>query len=590
MVQTADVIPIANLPRGKDCYTYRLACPQTAAAGQLVKIPFRRRLLWAVVWATSSKPSAESLKDITHSGPQILTNEQLLLVDRIWAVYGGSRSHILHALVTVGRCLNLEPSHKRKKQSLPPATLHIQSLTLQQSFLRTLPLPKRAQALIVAPTAEQAVASASLIRPRRPVWTLTPQTTISQVKTVIQELQQNPVAIIVGTRRSLLLPYKNLKTIILIDEHHPAHVQWDLEPRIDNRIVARWLAEIWGARLHYCSPMPTLGTWAATPTVQYAFGTPPARQQADRLQFWAEPVTNQQQWCQWITAAIAANGSILIIASPFQTQHALCRSCATIARCCLCSRAVEVRGSRWHCLWCNTAIDQTDCPQCRGVSFRVLPSAPELIRTIIGQYLPELEATQYSIVQPPSLAHWAEQRRLSPSQAREAILVWDLAGSIPAGYTQTERGKQITAILYESMTTHPNAVIAVCNTPLEWQRAHSIDEMRGWYQSELLQRQQFRYPPHYPIILLDRHATNRNNSSDMDSTLQTLRSVAHRANAQLLGPYTSRTRRKGFTNRVVLILRSQIEQPFEQFSSSIIPSIPTGWSITVNPEYIPQLI
>jgi primosomal protein N' (replication factor Y) (superfamily II helicase) len=81
------------------------------------------------------------------------------------------------------------------------------------------------------------------------------------------ELWQNTLAgkpVILGVRSSLFLPFKNLKYIIVDEEHDSSFKQQDPNPRYNARDAAIYLASLYGAKV-------LLGT--ATPSVETYFNT-----------------------------------------------------------------------------------------------------------------------------------------------------------------------------------------------------------------------------------------------------------------------------------------------------------------------------
>ena len=63
--------------------------------------------------------------------------------------------------------------------------------------------------------------------------------------------------LVIGTRSALLLPYKSLGLIVLLNEHDPSYKQ-DITPRFLGRDLAAVLARIHSARLLLCSATPSL--------------------------------------------------------------------------------------------------------------------------------------------------------------------------------------------------------------------------------------------------------------------------------------------------------------------------------------------
>ena len=99
---------------------------------------------------------------------------------------------------------------------------------------------------------------------------------------VSDKLRSGEAYLVLGTRSALLLPFKSLGLIVLLNEHDPSYKQ-DVTPRFLGRDLAAVLARIHSSRLLLCSATPSLESIANVLSGKYLIfrdstpsGCPPA--------------------------------------------------------------------------------------------------------------------------------------------------------------------------------------------------------------------------------------------------------------------------------------------------------------------------
>ena len=99
---------------------------------------------------------------------------------------------------------------------------------------------------------------------------------------ISDRLRSSEPYLVIGTRSALLLPFKSLGLIVLLNEHDPSYKQ-DLTPRFNGRDLAAVLAQIHSSRLLLCSATPSLESLANVLSGKYLmfrdstpFDCPPA--------------------------------------------------------------------------------------------------------------------------------------------------------------------------------------------------------------------------------------------------------------------------------------------------------------------------
>lgn len=94
------------------------------------------------------------------------------------------------------------------------------------------------------------------------------------------ELWQQTIAgkpVVLGARSSLFLPFKNLKYIIVDEEHDPSFKQHDPNPRYNARDAAIYLANLYGAKVLLGTATPSVETYTNAKTDKYGLVEMPQR-------------------------------------------------------------------------------------------------------------------------------------------------------------------------------------------------------------------------------------------------------------------------------------------------------------------------
>ncbi|MFM8371123.1 MAG: primosomal protein N' [Bacteroidota bacterium] len=83
----------------------------------------------------------------------------------------------------------------------------------------------------------------------------------SQERVEVWKAAQEGKAVILAVRSGLFLPFKNLKLIVVDEEHDPSFKQYDPAPRYHARDAAVYLAGLYGAKTLLGTATPSVETW-----------------------------------------------------------------------------------------------------------------------------------------------------------------------------------------------------------------------------------------------------------------------------------------------------------------------------------------
>jgi len=619
------VVPLIRLPRGKDCYTYSTLPEQTLLrGGEYVRIPFRSRTITGIVWDVTTHENIDSrkLRPVISIGKRVMTNGQRELIDRCCRTLGGSRASLVKFWVELQRDASTTLTEMRSSQT-PTTVLRAlpTSIVISQIQKDAEHAQPRSQFLLLVPTVEVGVLlfqKLQYLTKSASILLISSATPKPALRTMLKAMEARAVpTIIIATRMGLFLPWVQLQSIWVIDEHHGAHRQWDSEPRIDNRDAAQWLAQYWGAPLNLTSPCPSLRSFANTPTLSNAWPTESAS--LHELVSWEARVRSSDEglpWQGWIREQLEGGFSVVVFPtqSPEAKQTQWCVQCQRLLRCPACSRSLTLHPLEpklWYCAWCRTSPSVLTCPQCGGARFRPSGSSVKRIQRLLSDTFSEYttqiitEDTVLSIdsTQPPSISiieckhllATIDRLRCSNSlKSLPPVLIWSFETIIPPRYDQQERQLQLLYQLADLLVSGRTRKIALKDTPKELTfngslQLHDTLEEQGILM--LKERALFGYPPVNHLILLDKHARSGHNASDAGAMLAVIRSTLN-IPFDVLSNAPALSRRKKFSERRVVVLRlspmSNIQ--FESALQRLIVALPQEWSMSVDPEILPAAL
>lgn len=271
----AEVIPIKRLPRRFTHfdYTVPVQLEQLIIPGQLVSIPLKSSEIFGLVLSIKNKentctPTLKSITEIINNTP-ILSKYQLNQLLTLSYLYGVSNGTIAKMI--------LLPLQKRK----------IKSINLEAITQKNKPIIGRQSFKIYNNEKEHILALKKEIDkfPDNQIAIMVPE--INQIDEIICSLQEykddiivwhsslsikeqfkhwiqirnGEKKIIIGTRGAILLPYFNLKQIIIDYEHKNNHKHWDQSPRFHVKDIAELLRTKQNVNIVLMSYSPSVETY-----------------------------------------------------------------------------------------------------------------------------------------------------------------------------------------------------------------------------------------------------------------------------------------------------------------------------------------
>ncbi len=637
------IIPAKRVPLSLPFLDYIVPEPyrDTIQIGQLVKIPFRNKEEFGVVFNLESSAANKNLKlkpitEIVFKKP-ILSKAQLNFLADISEFYHVSLGFLLKN--------NLIPLQKRKLQKLQsenssPDT----SLTLFTKQTRHKPelfvynnaeektnviLEKLkhadSQILFLVPELKS-VEKIKAILPNnilKKTTVITSELNEKELFTRWLEIWRGEKNIIIGTRAALFLPWFNLQHIILDDEGNSNYKSWDMAPRLHTRDAALFLSTSHGAELTLLSHTPTVETLFFAQKKVYAGGhidVKPIRKEIQIVDMRAQRrLKNFSLMSHDLLEAfqkIKTGDIFLFINRRGTLSYVGCQDCGNVLKCpnCHFSLTYHQDTGRLSCHFCQYSEHMSlECKKCQGTNINMFGAGTQLAEELIKKIVPKNDTRPIIRIDSDETDLKKLDTEADPG-TRSAGAAQYGAGKIIIGtqlaWTRLDWSKiKLLAFLdADSSLFIPEYKIsenlwqqlrdAQFNLPadsqLVVQTSHpehlvftSLFDPQAFYAQQFEERQVLGYPPFKFLVKI----TNGNSKEQIlkAETAKVMAQLAHltknSADITIMGPWeTSPYRHNGQYSQ--LLLAKIKYNNYKKNTKLLLSHIPDNWKIDPNPNSI----
>ncbi len=387
-----------------------------------------------------------------------------------------------------------------------------------------------------------------------------------------KQLGRNPYPVILGARSAVFLPFKQLGLVIVDEEHENSYKQFDPAPRYHARSAALMLASYAGAKVLLGSATPSVDSYRLAKAGRYGLAELKERySQVQMPRITAVDVKElrrkrlmQGNFSPLLLAAVRESlgaGEQVIL---FQNRRGFspmleCKTCGWVPRCknCDVSLTFHKRTNRLVCHYCGyTEPVPTQCPACEEQAIQARGLGTERVEDEIAQLFPEACIARMDV----DTAHTRSQyeKLLAAFQERKidiligtqmiskgldfehvrivGILDADTMLNFP-DYRAHERafqlmaqvsgragrrGRQGQVILQTRSMDHPIIAQVIRG------------DYEGMYQTQMQERELFRYPPFYRLIYI--YVKHRNAGTCQAAALQVAALLRHYLRERVAGP------------------------------------------------------
>ena len=355
-----------------------------------------------------------------------------------------------------------------------------------------------------------------------------------------QKIKSGEAKIIIGTRQAILAPFENLGMIIVDEEQDISYKQWDMNPRYSARDVAYKLSEIHSTNLVLCSSAPSLETYHRVQSSKFKVQNDNSKFKAEtnleiidlRKEGWDKSgkkkrdVLISKKLESEIGFTLKYGKQVFLFAGRRGiSSFSVCTKCKEVLRCPRCERAlIYDKEGIYRCLHCSYKTDIfPKCPKCNSAEFQNIGSGNQSIEREIKKIF---LGAKIKLVDFESLKSKKDQRELFEdiNNKKYDIIIgtqivlkaWQLPHLGLIGIINTdnllnftdfnsdERSFQVLSEALEKIKNNQYAklIIQTYNDQHPVIKALQESDLEKYYQEELAQRKNLKYPPFYRIIKL----------------------------------------------------------------------------------------
>lgn len=440
MLQYVKVVPVANIPLGKNQFFTYKSEEEGIQIGQEVAIPFRERRLRGIVWSfEEKKPPFRTKKIIALPGeePILDLNHRKLA---LWI------SDYYHCSLGLAVKLMLPPTLKRGKRIVPiqrrkNKESKIRLTASQNKIFKTISCSKERffllhgvtgsgkteiylrlcrdtlkqgkQAIVLVPEislTEQAIDRFNARFPGK-IALLHSRLSKSERFEAWERARTGKAKIIIGPRSAIFAPVENPGLIILDEEHDSSFKQYDQAPRYHAREVALQLAKIAKIKLILGSATPSLESYFAAQKGNFELLELPQRIGKEEMPY-VEIVDMRMEFKKGHGSILSEKlkeklnkiivqekQAIIFVNRRGAASFIFCRDCGYVLECPRCNVSLTYHlGAQAHllCHYCNYTLSPPPfCPRCQGPYIKYSGLGTERVEREIQEWLPRARIARF---------------------------------------------------------------------------------------------------------------------------------------------------------------------------------------------------
>lgn len=435
------VCPIGVVGGKNDLLTY--SCSENLAIGQLVQIPYGKKMKNGVVWGFVEKPTFKT-KPIEEVLDEIIPQYLITLARWIHTYYATRLPMVLQTILPSGagrarkkefdlethvqrntKVHALTTSQKKAVKSIEGSagTTHLlHGVTGSGKTQVYLELAKKVvkrnkSVVVLVPEISLTSQLASdFATTTKNLLVLHSQQTEAQRHSQWKLLQNSTKPwIIIGPRSSLFAPLKSIGLVIIDECHEPSYVQ-DSQPKYNALRVARKLADIHKAKLVLGSATPSIADYylakkTNTPIVELPKPIQTYDREVlvidskDRDQFQSHPLFSKMLIDEMMHAREQGSQILLFHNRRGTARLALCSSCGWLAECSNCHVPLRLHHDT-HILKCHICGVQKplppSCPECKQPDIEFKGFGSKRIEKEVAKLLPDARIARFDSDTPQS--------------------------------------------------------------------------------------------------------------------------------------------------------------------------------------------
>ena len=431
---------------------------------------------------------------------------------------------------------------------------------------------------------------------------------------VWQKLYKDEIKILAGARSAVFAPLKNIGLIIIDEEHESAYKQTNPAPRYDARVVARKLAEFHHCSLLLGSATPDISSYYKAVNSNNLFElkkrfndakVPPVKvinmQEHGRAAY-RSIISKPLQTA--ITQTVEAHQQVILLINRrgFST-YTQCQACGHVIECPNCAIPMiwHAKDKLLKCHYCNHVEPFPDtCPECYSDALKNSGTGTQKIEMLIKELYPDYNVER---VDSDVMVRKGEHIRLlerfqrgeidilvgtqmiakgldNPNVTLVGVISADASFNLP-DFRASERGFQLLTQVAgrAGRGEFSGSVYFQTYNPdyyaLESAKSQNYEE---FYNTEIVAREEFDYPPFSQIIRLILSSENnfRAEKSAQEIALRLCTMIEKYGiteRLEVLGPTPCVIERINGMYRFQILIKNKLEEKGHYFISSFLNKI-----------------
>ncbi len=431
------VVPITNIPLGKNqFFTYQTG-EEDIKIGQEVVVPFRSRKIRGVIWKEVQKPlfKTKNIIRIQRREPVLDQNQRKLA---LWI------SDYYFCSLGLAVKLMLPPQVKRSKDILFSRKIRdvkVKLTTNQSKVLKAiLDSPKKIfllhgvtgsgkteiylrlcenilrdgkQAIVLVPEislTQQAIDRFSARFPGK-IAVIHSRLTKSERLGAWEKIRNGEAQIVIGPRSAIFAPFRDLGLIVLDEEHDSSFKQYDQNPRYHARTVALGLGRLAHSRVILGSATPSLESYYAAKKGIFKLLELPQRINKEEMpsveivdmrgeaRKGSRSILSQKLKDSLNKIVVQRKQAILFVNRRGAASFVFCRECGFVLKCPRCDVSLTHHMSifsRLLCHYCNYSMPSPAfCPHCKSPHIHYFGLGTERVENEIKTFLPQARTARF---------------------------------------------------------------------------------------------------------------------------------------------------------------------------------------------------
>lgn len=442
---------------------------------------------------------------------------------------------------------------------------------------------------------------------------------------VWQKLYKNEIKVLAGARSAVFAPLKNIGLIIIDEEHESAYKQTNPAPRYDARLVAKKLSEFYNAPLLLGSATPDIASYYRASNSNHLFEL---KNRYNNAPLAATYIVNMQSHGK----AAYRN----IISKPLQTEIketldkkqqiiilinrrgfstcTQCQSCGKIIECPNCAIPMIWHSSdkKLRCHYCNQTMSfPEECPHCGSDALHNLGTGTQKIEMYLKELFKEANIVR---IDSDSLIRKNEHIKIlndfqngktdilvgtqmiskgldNPNVTLVGVISADASFNLP-DFRASERGFQLLTQVAGRVGRgqfRGKVLFQTFNPEFYALETAKQQNFVQFYQTEILAREEFAYPPFSSMIRLVLSSQNnfRAEKSAQEIALRLCTMVQKfgiEEKLEVLGPTVCVFERLNGFYRFQIIIKNRIEKKGHEFITKFLGqiSLPKDIKLTID--------